>query len=150
MRNFCFRNVLQVMYLGLVKAITMFATNSYQKLEALPKTIKFSPCNPWAPGTALVKKKKFYSQMRPSKATWLSFWLVFDNRSISFTYQMQKAWNQSLSTTEFWKNLTFTTQKVKVACGYLPEGEVSFFKRCFWQEGVERFLRFLRHRKNNP
>ena len=37
-----------------------------------------------------------------------SFWQVFDyfcNHSISFAYQTQKAWNQSLSTTEFWKNL---------------------------------------------
>ena len=27
------------------------------------------------------------------------------NHSISFTYQMQKTWNQSLSRTGFWKNL---------------------------------------------
>ena len=47
------------MYLGLVKVITLFATNSYQKLEALPKTIKFSPCNPWAPETAMIKKMNF-------------------------------------------------------------------------------------------
>ena len=25
-----------------------------------------------------------------------------------------------------------------------------FFKRRFWQEGIERFLRFLRHLQNNP
>ena len=56
-----------------------------------------------------------YSQTSSSVATRLSFWRLFDkflisfvNRSISFTcqvYQTQKAWNRSLSTTEFWKNL---------------------------------------------
>ena len=53
-----------------------------------------------------------YGQTRSRVATRLRFWHLFDKflisfvkRSISFAYQTQKAWNQSLSTTELWKNL---------------------------------------------
>ena len=55
----------------------------------------------------------FYSQTHSSVTTRLSFWqlfinkflISFVNRSISFVYQMQKAWNRSLSTAEYWKNI---------------------------------------------
>ena len=51
-------------------------------------------------------------QTRSSVTTRLSFWHLFYkflislvNSSISLAYRMQKTWNRSLSTTEFWKNL---------------------------------------------
>ena len=60
-----------------------------------------------------------YSQRRLSVANRLSSWHLFGkflisfvNRSISFANQTQKAWNQSLSTTEFWKK-SFAMLKVK-------------------------------------
>ena len=53
-----------------------------------------------------------YSQTRSSVAIRLSCWHLFDKFLISFVncltlfaYQTQKAWNRSLSTTEFWRNL---------------------------------------------
>ena len=95
--------------LAIYKACRIWIRGHQSTPRTNPSSGRYEESNPGPPDW-----KSSALTTRPSVAWWwpsISFvhraWPSFSfvHRSISFAYQTQKAWNSSLSTTEFWKNL---------------------------------------------